>query len=149
MIFQTVPIDQVGRSLKAVSRGALTGLGLGPGLQVAAQGAPKVVLGAMSLSPLPSWVQMCPGLVAAASTKVQKHVPSYGFPPPCKQAALGTSHLGTSHQIHTPPPPPVSALRSREAWVRHSPNKPPCSLDSEVSLSVAICAGLMHLHNED
>lgn len=105
MIFQTVPIDQVGRSLKAVSRGALTGLGLGPGLQVAAQGAPKVVLGAMSLSPLPSWVQMCPGLVAAASTKVQKHVPSYGFPPPCKQAALGTSHLGTSHQIHTPPPP--------------------------------------------
>lgn len=52
MIFQPVPTDQVERSLEAVPRGALAGLRHGPGLQVAPQGAPKVVLGVMSLSPL-------------------------------------------------------------------------------------------------
>lgn len=52
MIFQPVPTDQVERSLEAVPRGALAGLRHGPGLQVAPQGAPKVVLGVMLLSPL-------------------------------------------------------------------------------------------------
>lgn len=44
-----------------------------------------------------SWLQMCPGLVAAASTEGQKHLPSRGFPHPCKRAALGTSR-----QTHAP-----------------------------------------------
>lgn len=45
VIFQTVPTDQVGRSLKALSTGALAKPRFRPGLQVAPQGDLKVVSG--------------------------------------------------------------------------------------------------------
>lgn len=92
VIFQPVPTDQVGRSLKAIPRGALTGLRRGPGLQVAPQGAPKVVLGVMSLSPLTAecrGAQPCgscrnislpPALLSPASEqlwgRLTKHIPA-------------------------------------------------------------------------
>lgn len=140
MIFQTVPVDQVGRSLKAISGGALTRLGFGQGLQVAPQGAPKVVLRAMSLLPLSAGCRHAQG-------SSQLH------PPTCRNTSPATALLTPAREQlwgHvTKCIPLVSGPWSQEARMRHSSEKPPCSLDSEVLISVAIRAGLTHLRHED
>jgi len=128
VIFQTVPVDQVGRSLKAVSRGALTRLGFGPGLQVAPQGAPKVVLMAMSLPPLPARCRRSRGSWQLHPSGCRNISQAAAFLAPRREQLCG--HLIWGHL--TKCIPLVSGSWPQEPQIRHGPKEPLCSLDSKI-----------------